>query len=188
MAVIYPKVSKAFTPLKTSRVLRPTGIFDALSEAGFTLIELMMAMAVIAIAAVGALDYQYYAAKHSRIARTQTTATHTAQLLLEDWKSVGGSTEYDPLNLQLGFSSTAVPGGFTMGQSIGSALNNVIYTITVNNVPMLIILSWSDVAHDSISGTTMRQLMAMVRWQQGNTLCNSPIILTAYVRLDAGGG
>jgi prepilin-type N-terminal cleavage/methylation domain-containing protein len=160
-----------------------TAICPKVSKA-FTLIELMVVMAVIAIAAVGALDYQYYAAKHSRIAHTQIAATRTAQLLMEDWKSVGGSTEYNPLNLQLGFSSAAVPADFTMGQSLGSVLNNVIYTITVNNVPMLIILSWSDVAQDIIAGTTLRQLTAMVRWQQGNTLCTSPIILTAYVRLD----
>jgi prepilin-type N-terminal cleavage/methylation domain-containing protein len=161
----------------------------------FTLIELMVAIAVIAIAAVGALDYQYYAVKHSRIAHAQITATRAAQLLLEDWKSVGGSTGYDPLNLQFGFSSAVVPTGFTMGQSLGSVLNNAIYTITVNNVPMLIMLSWNDIEHDSIAATTLRQLTAMVRWRQGyvlesegDTLCDSPVILTAYVRLDAGGG
>ena len=184
MTVICSKVSKAFSPLKTSRVSRLIGIFDALSQAGFTLVELIVAMAIIAIAAVGALNYQYYAAKHSRIAHTQITATRTAQLLLEDWKSVGGSTSYNPLNLQLGFSSAAVPDGFTTGYSLGTILNNVIYTITVNNVPMLIILGWSNVDYDSISDTTLRRLTVMVRWQQGGTLCNSPVILTTYVRLN----
>jgi hypothetical protein len=108
----------------------------------------------------------------------------TAQLLIEDWKSVGGSTAYNPLNLQLGFSSASVPSGFTMGQSIGSTLNNTVYTITINTVPMLIILGYSDVSHDAISGTTLRQLTAMVRWQQGSTLCDSPVVFTTYVRLD----
>jgi len=162
MTVICPKVSRAFT-----------------------LIELMVALAVISIAAMCALDYQYYAAKHSRIAHTQITAMRTAQLLIEDWKSVGGSTAYNPLDLQLGFSSTSVPSGFTMGQSIGSTLNNTVYTITINNVPMMIILCYSDVAHDDISGTTLRQLTAMVRWPEGgSTLCNLPVVLTTYVRLD----
>lgn len=150
----------------------------------FTLIELMVAVAVISIAAICALDYQYYAAKHSRVAHAQITAMRTSQLLIEDWKSVGGSTAYDPLNLQLGFSSASVPSDFTMGQSIGSTLNNTVYTITVNNVSMLIILGYSDVAHDAISGTTLRQLTAMVRWQDGTTLCISPVVLTTYVRLD----
>jgi prepilin-type N-terminal cleavage/methylation domain-containing protein len=171
--IIRPKVSKAFT-----------------------LIELALTTAIIAITAVGTLGYQYYAAKQSRMAHAQTTATRTAQLLLEDWQSTGGSTTYDPLKLQLGFSSAAVPPGFTMGLSLGSVLNNVIYNITVNNVPMSVMLSWSDVAHDSVAQTTLRQLRAMVRWQQGyvleaggTTLCNSPVVLTtSYIRLDAEGG
>jgi prepilin-type N-terminal cleavage/methylation domain-containing protein len=174
MIIIRPKVSKAFT-----------------------LIELMIAMAIIIIAAVGALGYQYYAAKQSRIGYAQTTATRIAQLLLEDWQSTGGDDKtYDPLKLNLGFSSAAVPPDFTMGLSLGSVLNNVIYNITVNNVPMSVMLSWSDVDQDHTAGTTLRQLRAMVRWQQGyvlegggTTLCNSPVVLTtSYIRLDAGGG
>jgi prepilin-type N-terminal cleavage/methylation domain-containing protein len=156
----------------------------------FSLIELMVAVTIIAIAAVGGLEYQYYAVKHSRIAHTQITATRTAQLLLEDWKSVAGLTSYNPLTLQLGFANSAVPSGFTMGQDIGSVLNNTVYTITVNNVPMVIMLGYSDVANYTVSGivTTLRQLTVMVRWQQGqaigsggNTLCDSPVILTTYV-------
>jgi hypothetical protein len=102
---------------------------------------------------------------------------------MEDWKSVGGSTNYNPLNLQLGFSSIAVPADFTMGHAIGTILNNTVYTITINNVSMLIILGWSDVETDLLSGTTLRQLTVMVRWQQGGALCNSPVILTTYVRV-----
>jgi prepilin-type N-terminal cleavage/methylation domain-containing protein len=164
---------------------------------GFTLIELMIALAIITIAAVGAMGYQYYAAQQSRIAFAQVTATRTAQLLLEDWQSTGGDNQtYDPLQLQLGFSSAAVPSDFSMGLSLGSVLNNVIYTITINNVPMSIMLSWNDVAYDSVAQTTLRQLSAMVRWDQGyvlesggTTLCSSPVVLTtAYIRLDSAGG
>ena len=150
----------------------------------FTLVELMIVVAIIAVAAIGALDYQYYAAKHARVAHIQTIAGRTAQLFLEDWKSTGGLTTYNPLNLQLGFSSATVPVGFTMGEPIGSILNNSVYTITVNNVQMLTILSWSDVDTDAIAGTTLRELMAMVRWQEDNGLCNKPVIMTVYVRLD----
>lgn len=162
-----------------------------------TLIELMVAMAILVIAALGDLSYQYFAAKQSRMAHAQTTATQVAQLLLEDWRSTGGDTiAYDPLKLNLGFSSTEVPSGFTMGLSLGSVLNNVVYTKTVNDVPLMIMLSWCDVEQDHTAGTTLRQLRAMVRWQQGyvlesggTTLCNSPVVLTtAYIRLDAEGG
>jgi prepilin-type N-terminal cleavage/methylation domain-containing protein len=159
---------------------------------GFTLTELMVAMALICIAAIGVLDYQYHSVKQSRIAQTQVTASRTAQLLLEDWKSTGGSTDYNPTNLQLGFSSSTLPADFTMGQAVGGILNNAVYTITVNNVPMLVVLAFNDVEHDDVADTTLRQLTAMVRWQMGKatgsggtTLCATPVILATYVRLDS---
>ncbi|MHC4423576.1 MAG: type IV pilus modification PilV family protein, partial [Planctomycetota bacterium] len=49
--------------------------------AAVTLIEVMVAMVVLAIAATGALGYQYHAAAQVRIARAETTATGIAQLL-----------------------------------------------------------------------------------------------------------
>jgi len=64
--------------------------------AGITLAEAMVTMVSLAVAAMGGLSYEYLAARHSRIAGAQTTATRTVQLLLEDWKSTGASTEYDP--------------------------------------------------------------------------------------------
>lgn len=155
----------------------------------FTLIEMVIATAIIALVVIGALDYQYYAVASVRLANTQITAARAAQLLLEDWKSDGGLDVYDPSALNLGFASGAVPGGFLMGQSFGSILNNSVYTITVNKVPMLIVLCWNDVSHDDVSGATLRQLTVMVRWQGqatggGSELCSTPVILATYVRLD----
>jgi prepilin-type N-terminal cleavage/methylation domain-containing protein len=154
----------------------------------FTLIELMVAVTVIAIAAVGGLEYQYYAVKHSRIAHSQITAARTAQLLLEDWKSVGGSTTYNPINLQLGFAASSIPSGFTMGLDIGdNVLNSTVYTITVNNVPMVIMLCYKQQVDESTVGKLLKPLTVMVRWKQvgigGNSLCDLPVILTTYVRL-----
>jgi hypothetical protein len=104
---------------------------------------------------------------------------------MEDWKSVGGATNYNPAALSLGFSSGTVPSGFTMGESYGAVINNSVYFVTVDHIPMVLILCWSDVDHDTIAGTTLRQLTAMVRWRMDDTtLCNFPIILTTYVRLD----
>ncbi|MGD0784877.1 MAG: prepilin-type N-terminal cleavage/methylation domain-containing protein [Sedimentisphaerales bacterium] len=150
----------------------------------FTLIEVMVAMTVIVIVAIGALNYQYYAVQHSQIANTQTTATHAAQLLMDDWMSTGGLTTYDPTALHLGFTSATVPTGFTMGTAIGTTLNNLIYLNTVNNVPMQIILGWSDFTPDPVTGAKLRQLTVMVRWPVGGTLCTSPVILTTYIRVD----
>ena len=63
--------------------------------AGVSLIDAMAAMLILSVMAVGAMGYQYYAAIHAKIARAQMVATRTAQLLLEDWKSTGGKSEYD---------------------------------------------------------------------------------------------
>ncbi len=93
---------------------------------GLTLVEALIAMAVLAIVALGAMGYQYYAALHARIARAQIIATRTAQLLLEDWKSTGdstggGLTTYDPYKLGLGFSAKlTVPAHWSYGTGGGA--------------------------------------------------------------------
>ena len=174
--------------------------------AAVTLVEVIVAMTVLAIAAVGALGYEYYAALQMRIAHAQTTSTRTAQLLLEDWKSTGGSENYDPIALGLGFSSNIIY------LSQGIPLPNGVYNITVDDVPMVIVLKWADVAYDSEAEITLRQLTVTTVWRRNtgkivnwgtitseeiaNEHANSgygdalrPLAtLTTYVRLDASGG
>ena len=58
-----------------------------------TLVEVMLAMVILSIAAVGALSYEYHAAGHAKIARAQMCGARTARLLLEDWMSTGGSSD-----------------------------------------------------------------------------------------------
>lgn len=171
-----------------------------------TLVEVLVAMAVLTIAALGALGYEYYAATQMRIAQAQTTSTRTAQLLLEDWKSTGGSEDYDPSALGLGFSSNMVH----LGQGI--ALPDGVYNITVDDVPMLIVLRWADVAYDSEAEVTLRQISVTTVWRRNRgkdvnwgTITAEEVAdehanagygdalrplaaLTTYVRLDASGG
>jgi prepilin-type N-terminal cleavage/methylation domain-containing protein len=164
----------------------------------FTLTEVMVAMVVLAIASLGALGYQYYAARHSSIASAQITATRTAQLLLEDWKSTGGASDYDPTILGLGFSSGAVPTGYTYGQGMGSPLGSGVYSATVDSTPMVVMLSWTDVATDTVTQTKLRQLAVIVKFgnvskgtltEPTNMVKNlPPVILTTYARVDASGG
>ncbi|MCJ7730403.1 MAG: prepilin-type N-terminal cleavage/methylation domain-containing protein [Sedimentisphaerales bacterium] len=168
---------------------------------GLTLIEAVIAMAMLAIVVLGALGYQYYAALHARIARAQIVATRTAQLLLEDWKSTGGSTEYDPYKLKLGFSAKlSVPAHWNDGGGAGTILNGGVYAITTvdNLVPMMVMLRWVDVDFDKISGAAvLRQLSVIINFgtqaalQAGSTVWPAnlePIILTTYVRLGEGSG
>jgi len=167
------------------------------SARGVGLFEVMVAMAILAIAALGALGYQYYAAAQARIAHAQTTATHTGQLLLEDWKSTGGSVNYDPSALNLGFSSPlSLPHQLDEGQVQGNLLHDGVYAITVDDLPMLIMLRWDDIAHDSAAEVTLRRLDVVIRSgeiseQDGYRDLLSqmrPVILTTYVRLDSAGG
>lgn len=181
------------------------------SASAFTLIEVMVAMVVLTIAALGALGYQYHAGKHTRIAEAQTTATRTARLLLEDWKSTGGSAGYDPSTLGLGFSSTLViPDEFGHGYKVGVPLDDRRYAVKVNDMPMLVLLASRDVAYDSAAEVTLRELSVMAANLRMQSLLDKyeqtsletttsdgfmdeftaiePITLTTYVRLDAAGG
>jgi Tfp pilus assembly protein PilV len=164
-----------------------------------TLIEVMVATAILVISSIGALSYQYHSAKDAKKARAQIVATRIAQLLLEDWKSTGGSSEYDPKALGLGFSSPApVPYYFgdDMGKDLGNPLRDAVYDIKVDDVRMMVMLTWSDVAKDSVSGVLLRQLNVTIVFgstRQEPSRDNPeenlrPVVLTTYVRVDGAGG
>jgi type II secretory pathway pseudopilin PulG len=164
-----------------------------------TLIEVMTAMAILIISSTGALSYQYFSAKDAQKARAQVIATRIGLLLLEDWKSTGGSKEYNPQTLGLGFSSPLpIPSHFSMGQGVGDAapLHDAVHDITVDDIPMMVMLTWIDVARDDVSGVILRQLNIEVQfgtsWQDETTKKQyeglKPIILTTYVRIDGAGG
>ena len=74
-------------------------------RAGVTLLEITVAIAVLAVASIGAINYQYHATRQGLVARSEITATRVAQLLLEDWKSRGGDETYDPEDLGMGFTA-----------------------------------------------------------------------------------
>ena len=181
--------------MKGKRAKRPDRGATAL-----TLVEVVVAMAILAIAALGSLSYQYHAAVHSRIANAQVAATRIAQLLLEDWKSTGGSDKYKPSDLKLGFSAAlSVPSDFTIPSGLGTTLNNAVYAITIDNLPMLVMLKYKDVAQDLIAQVTLRQVAVIARFGAssaagGPTSIDDrlkkmpPVVLTTYVRVDAASG
>ncbi len=163
----------------------------------FTLVEVMVAMVILTIAILGAFNYEYYAARDVQISRAEITAANTAQLLLEDWKSTGGSEEYDPSILGLGFSNPIrIPTDFTSGQGLGTPLNDAVYTITVNNIPMLVMLVWKDVAYDTTAEIKLRQIAVVVECgtpSQNEATYNwmehlEPVTLVTYTRVDASDG
>jgi len=165
---------------------------------GVSLTEVMVASVVLVIGVTGALSYDYHVTKDARIASAHITATRTVQLVLEDWMSTGGAEQYDPFALKLGFSPALdIPSGFGQGQAdeLGSPLNEAIYAITIDDVPMLIMLAYKDVAYDTAAQVTLRQLSVIVEFgvTSGETMADwlaniRPVILTTYVRVDAAGG
>jgi type II secretory pathway pseudopilin PulG len=169
------------------------------SDAGFSLIEQVVAGVILSIAALGALQYESFAAGQARIARVQTAASRAAQLLIEDWKSTAGSDEYDPSTLGLGFSNAgSVPTGFTTTTGLGATLNGAVYSVTLCDMPTLVAMMYLDVDEDTVAKTTLRQLAVVTRYGQagsgGITVPEPrfaelpPIILVTYVRLDATDG
>jgi type II secretory pathway pseudopilin PulG len=162
---------------------------------GLTLVEAVIAMAMLAVVALGAIGYQYYAALHARVARAQIIATRTTQLLLEDWKSTadstgGGLTTYDPSVLGLGFSAKlSVPAHWNNGGGVGTILNSGVYAITVDKLPMAAMLRY---VPDTGGQTGLWQLTVIVNFGTISMLQTvtttwpanlAPIVLTTYVRL-----
>jgi len=145
---------------------------------GVSLIEVSVAVAVLAVAAIGALGYQYHATRRTILAKDKLTATRTCCLLLEDWKSTGGEDNYDPSTLDMGFTATG-----TADQ----------YRTRVNGLPMVVTLGWRDLESDSDAGVTLREIRTTVRWRQDRALgtirtSDPSFVMTTYVRRDQSAG
>ena len=127
---------------------------------GLTLVNTMVAVAIIAVAILGSSHTRYSAALHSRRAASQVTAARAASLLCESWRALKGTETYDPrayFSSELGIvtHATVVPlpseGGFTR---LGS------YKLLINDADYYATLSWKDV------DTGLRAFNVAVAWAQ----------------------
>jgi prepilin-type N-terminal cleavage/methylation domain-containing protein len=148
-------------------------------EAGFTLVEVMVAVAVTIIVALGTLIYQYYSIRHDRMAKAQLAATRLGQLVLEDWKSTGGDPDYDPTTLGIGFTSV---GSGETGNCFITLDNQTFYILLVQSNPPA-------PYQDTVAGVTLSQIRVITRWRKnfirGAIVASDPTItLTTYVRRD----
>ncbi len=136
------------------------------SGKGFTLIEIMVAMVIVTIAALGTMGYQYYAVSQQRLANAEMNATRIGQLVLEDWKSAviqGMGATYDPSALQMGVTKISTDR----------------YSITVDSLPMRLYLQLS-----TVSGN-LKQIKVTLSWRKdylsGSTGSDDPsIVLVTY--------
>jgi len=140
---------------------------------GLTLVEVMFAVLIIAVVALGALSYGYHGAGQIRHAREYATAVRIAYFLLEDWKASAGSALY----------ATAAPGVRTpLDLNLGGIMSfeypqegEGIYEVTIDNIPLEIKLFRPSEYQRLIP------LTVAVSWNTGS------IALTTNARIDQGG-
>ena len=125
------------------------------------LIEVMVAMVVLAVAALGALSYQYHAAVQVQTADKQITGTQIARLVLEDWKSTGGAVDYDPARLGLGFVAVFPEKNYVDYE--GVQLGSKLYFLKVDDKLVLAALNYRDIARDDASAMALRQLTVVAQ-------------------------
>ena len=142
-----------------------------------TLSEVMIAVAVVIVAALGTLCYEYLCIDHVRYARAELVATRIGQLLIEDWKSTGGSLDYNPEDLHMGFD---LPDGL---------MTNCV--TVVDGLPLHISMTHSDepVGVDDFAGTKLSEISVVVSWKNhfGNGApedSDPRVTLVTYVRQD----
>jgi Tfp pilus assembly protein PilV len=127
-------------------------------QGGFSLINIMFAVAIFLVALIGTSNFRYYSALDAKKAVARTTASRIGLMLCENWRGLGGIEAYDPvayLGTDLTITTSATgpvkPTDFTL---LGS------YTVTVNNANFYITLSWKDVS------AGLRALNIIVAWAQ----------------------
>ena len=145
---------------------------------GFTVVEVMAAMAIVIIVALGTLSFQYYSVKDSRSSEAQVTAARLGQLILEDWKSTGGDSDYDANALGLGFTT----------------ITSTSYKITLDNQTFYIQMAQQlvNIANnpDPVAGVTLQELIVTVSWRKdyanGTVSSSDPTLtFTTFVRRDS---
>jgi type II secretory pathway pseudopilin PulG len=142
---------------------------------GFTIVEVMLSMAIVIIVALGTMSFQYNGAKPARASEAQIAAARLGQLLLEDWKSTGGDPGYDPNTLGLGFTLVTT-GNYTI------TLDYQTFYIQLQLPPQVI-------STDTVAGVTLQQLSVTVSWRKdyaaGTVSSSDPTLtFTTYVRRD----
>ncbi len=124
---------------------------------GFSLIGVMIAMAILFAALIGTSNFRYYSTLDAQKAAAKITASRIGLMLCENWRGLGGVETYDPttsLGSVLTITSSTGPDkpeDFTL---LGS------YSITLNGANYYITLSWKDVS------TGLRALNVVVAWAQ----------------------
>ena len=124
---------------------------------GFSIIEAIVAMLVVAIAVIGTISLRYQSSIDAKKAEVAMPASRLALMMVETWRGFAGSETFDPVNslnsditIENNGGPTA-PGGFTL---LGT------YKVQLNNVEYYTALSYKDINAD------LRALNVQVEWEQ----------------------
>jgi len=125
------------------------------SRLAFTIVDIMIAVAILVIAILGTSVNRYNGVLSARKADLQTTAVQAAQLLCEGWNGVRGTPTFRPdiaYGSKLDISEDAGPSAPSGFQTLGS------YRIIIEDYDYFATLSWQDV------GSDLRALSVIVSW------------------------
>lgn len=116
---------------------------------GVSLIEIMIAVAILSVTVIGASGYRYYANLDAREADDHIAAARIGLLLCESWRGLKGATDFDPtayfgqelaITVDDGFSGFAHMGSTSLTfNTLGS------YQVMLNGMDYHIVLSWADI-------------------------------------------
>ena len=138
------------------------------SRSAVTLIEVMAAIVIVAIAVIGASGYRYYSTLDARRADFQNAAARIALLLCENWRGRGYDADtYDPVD-HLTSADLTVADSPGVGPDYASGFTPLgRYEITTTNdgVHYWAALSWDDDA----ATVGLRALNVVVAWAQRQT-------------------
>ncbi len=142
-------------------------------QTGFTIIEMMVTILVLAIIVIGTAGYRYYSALDARKAVKEADAARVALMLLESWRAHQGNPLFDPAattNPPLfnpnGFI-TGPSGSFPLPPSDGTAWTPLgSYAIRINSVnPSESALTYyATLSYNNVLKPDLRILNATVAW------------------------
>ena len=155
---------------------------------GVTLVETMVAVAIILVAVTGATFYQYYTVLDARKADLHVEATRLAVTMLEGWKGAGSETDFDPYlylgngnaadcrgDLGLDYGAPSLP---PPGMNSPVTLGDVGYTIISDGVQYSVTLFYEDQDPDD---NVPMAINAFVKWPgRGHGDVDKSFSLTTY--------
>jgi len=129
-------------------------------DKGVTLIEVMVAILLLLIAVVGAINFRFFCAMDARKADVHINATRLGLTLLESWRGAGGKDSFNPDVLEtteMVINPGSGPGPTNDLTVLGK------YQIILRGVNYYATLSYKDDAA-GMSNENLRNLNVMVHW------------------------